>query len=121
MHNQHVGSARPLTTPQTCRTARQKASTQTPTSRQTHLLHIPTRIDPQNSSICPILLLCPALNNTSRTTDTLPPPHSRRSTIRLLVFNRRSSMDSNSHNNNSNRLSQVHPRAVMAQAHLHPS
>jgi hypothetical protein len=90
-------------------------------------VHTQIHTDHQNrssSSTCRIHLLCPALNNTSRTTDKSPPPHNRRSTILLLVFtNPSSSMDSN-HNrsrNNNNGLSQVHPRAVMAQAHLHPT
>jgi hypothetical protein len=119
-------STHPLTNPQTCSTARQKASTQTPISRQTRLVHIQTRIDHQNNSSCPILQLCPARNNISHTMDTLHPPHSRRSTIRLLLFTNPSSMDSNrnrnnNNNNNNNRLSRVHLRPVMVQAHLHPS
>ena len=114
-------STHPLTNPQTCSTARQKASTQTPTSRQTRLVHIQTHIDHQNNSSCPILLLYPARNNTSRTTGILHPPHSRRSTIPLLVFTNPSSMDSNRNRNNNNRLSRVHLQPVMVQAHLHPS
>jgi hypothetical protein len=88
-------------------------------------VHTRTHTDHQNrsSSTCLIRLLCPAPNNTSHTTDKLPPPHSHRSTIRLLVFTNPSSMDSNRNRsrNNNNGLSQVHPRDVMAQAHLHPS